>query len=445
MAYQTLAHRGFPALGPNHQPAPKIRRDHDGLPTIPISMPHFFPTRLATAVALTFMAAAVQAATYTPDSAASYAMTHNPLLAAACLSVDEAKARLLQAGGLSNPQLESEAQPNLAGREFSLSVGLSRRFPLTNRLRLEKAVSATGVALAEAEVNAARRTLATSVRELAIKLQALGARQELNRRQQAAARELAAAMTKTAAAGETPPLEAAQLELEVSRLSILALQDTAERATLAGSLRPLLGCPATETIQITGTLPVPALPASTGSMLPQHPDYRTALAKAEAARQAIDLAKANRWEDLTVGVGYSRNHDDDAGAGMERDNLAVLRFSLPLPLKKHNAGHIAETIATAERTALEATATAARLRAEATAALDEMKAYHAIHRKTSTQLLPQAEALENRVDQLRKTGQATLPDVLRARQQRLALESAALDARRDFHLARLRYQAAGGL
>ena len=400
---------------------------------------------LFTLLALLTLPVIAGAGTYTPDSAATYALTHNPDLAAARIGVDQAKARLLQAGGLSNPELESEVRPNLAGREFSLTIGFSQRFPLTHRLRLEKAVSSTGVALAESEVNAASRSLGTQVRGLAIKLQALSARQEINRRQQAAARDLAAAMTKAAAAGETPPLEAAQLELEVSRLSILALQDTTERATLDGSLRPLLGCPATEPILITGTLPAPTIPSSTNTTPASHPEYQTALTKVEAARQAIDLAKANRWEDLTVGVGYERSQTNDAGAGMELENSAVLRFSLPLPLKKHNAGHLAETIATAERTTLEASATAGRLRAEAAAALDEMKAFTAIHQETTTKLLPQAEALENRFTQLQKNGQATLPDVLRARQQRLTLESAALDARRDFHLARLRYQAASGL
>jgi cobalt-zinc-cadmium efflux system outer membrane protein len=400
---------------------------------------------LFTLLALLALPPMAAAGTYTPDSAASYALAHNPGLAAARLGVDQARARLLQAGGLSNPELESEVRPNLAGREFSLSVGFSQRFPLTHRLRLEKAVSSTGVALAESEVHSASRTLDTQVRELAIKLQALSARQEINRRQQVAARDLAAAITKAAAAGETPPLEAAQLELEVSRLSIIALQDTTERATLAGALRPLLGCPATEPILITGTLPAPVIPPANVTTPAQHPDYRTALTKAEAARQTIDLARANRWEDLTVAIGYERSREEDAGAGMQRDNIAVLRFSLPLPLKKRNAGLVAETIATAERTTLEASATAARLRAEAAAALDEMKAFTAIHQETTTKLLPQAEALENRFNQLQKNGQATLPDVLRARQQRLTLESAGLDARRDFHLARLRYQAASGL
>lgn len=44
-----------------------------------------------------------------------------------------------------------------------------------------------------------------------------------------------------------------------------------------------------------------------------------------------------------------------------------------------------------------------------------------------------------------KTGEADLLSVLRAREQQLELEAAILDASRDFHLARIRYEAAVGL
>ncbi len=403
----------------------------------------FLPPSWVSLCLVIFAATSVLAESFTPDSAAAYAVRHNPDLAAARLGIDQAKARLTQAGGLANPELESEIRPNLAGREFSASIGFSQRFPLTHRLRLEKEISAAAVTLAEYEIAAATRILTTSVRQIAIQLQSLQSRQDILTKQQSAARELASAMAKSALSGETPPLETAQLELEAAQLSILALQSTSGSATLTGALRPLLGGPTHHPIQITGTLPAPVLPpASSGPS--QHPDYLAALSKATTARRSIDLVKANRWEDFTVGVGYERTHDDDEGAGLERDNSAVLRFSLPLPLKKHNAGHLEEALATATRATLEAAATASRLRAEAAAAMDEMKAFSAIHQQTATQLLPQAEALEARFAQLQKNGQAALTDVLRARQQRLALESTALDARRDFSLAKLRYQAATG-
>ena len=44
-----------------------------------------------------------------------------------------------------------------------------------------------------------------------------------------------------------------------------------------------------------------------------------------------------------------------------------------------------------------------------------------------------------------ESGQADLLTILRAREQRLQLEAAALDAVRDFHLARIRYVTAIGM
>ncbi len=396
-------------------------------------------------LALTIVANGVMAADFTPESAAAYALQNNADLASARLGVDQAKARLLGSGLRRNPEIESEIRPNLAGREFSFSVGFSQRFPLTDRLRLEKAVSAGGVTLAENEVAGATRDLANGVRAVTLKIQALQERQGILTKQEKAARDLAASMAKTAAAGETPPLETAQLELEVSQITIMAMQLNAERASLTGALRPLLGCPPGVPIRITGSLPSPALPASSAINPSRHPSYQIALSKAEMARRSIELAKASRWEDLTVGVGYERSHQNDDPTGLGRDNLAILRFSLPLPFKKQSAGAIAESIATADRSTMEATAAAALIRAEAAGAFDEMKTLLAIHQQTTRQLLPQANELENRLTGLQKNGQAALPDVLRARQQRLAFESAALDAKRDFHLARLRYVAASGL
>jgi hypothetical protein len=53
------------------------------------------------------LALASRAERFTLDSAVTHAIDNNPELAAARLSVDEAKARLLHAGRLSNPDLAS--------------------------------------------------------------------------------------------------------------------------------------------------------------------------------------------------------------------------------------------------------------------------------------------------------------------------------------------------
>jgi len=79
------------------------------------------------------------AAAFTSESAVRHALANNVDLAAARLTVEEARGRLAKAGRLADPELESELKPDVRGREGVLGFGLTQRFPLTARLRLEKA------------------------------------------------------------------------------------------------------------------------------------------------------------------------------------------------------------------------------------------------------------------------------------------------------------------
>jgi cobalt-zinc-cadmium efflux system outer membrane protein len=64
--------------------------------------------------------------------------------------------------------------------------------------------------------------------------------------------------------------------------------------------------------------------------------------------------------------------------------------------------------------------------------------------ETRNNLLPLVIEQTAKLEKAYESGQADLLTVLRAREQRLQLETAALDAERDFHLARIRYEAAIG-
>ena len=87
----------------------------------------------------------LRAATFSPDQAVRHALSANRDLAAARLLVAEAVARQEQSGRLSNPEVETELRPNLNGREGILALGVTQRFPLTGRLRRERAVTAAEV------------------------------------------------------------------------------------------------------------------------------------------------------------------------------------------------------------------------------------------------------------------------------------------------------------
>ena len=218
-----------------------------------------FQKLLSITVATTLTASAV---TLTIDSLPRYAIRHNPQLDAARLRIDEARGRLLASGRLANPELEVEGSHNVRMPERTLGLGWMQKFPLTARLRLEKAVSQAQLAAALAEVRDAERRLATETRTAAVKLLALSGRRGLVEQQISNTRAQKDFLSKRLAAGEASAVDLVQLELEGEELGVELLQLESTRANVIGELRPLLGIQPDELLAITGSLPAPGpLPA----------------------------------------------------------------------------------------------------------------------------------------------------------------------------------------
>ncbi len=387
--------------------------------------------------------ATLHSATLTVEEAAARALRSNPDLAAARWGIEEARGRLWHSGRPSNPEAEAEVRPNARGGEFSLSVGFSQKFPLTNRLFLERSISETELKVAEAEVRDAERLLKAEVRAAAVKLLALQSHRTLTEQQQKNSADLAGAALQTAEKGEGSPLDAGPFELEGQQLALELLKMDSERASVAAALRPLLGFKGTETITISGNLPAPA-PATKGATPEKRPDYQAAKGKEAAARTGVDLAKAGKWEDAGIGLTAEVERVKDAPEGLRTESFIGVKFSIPLPFWNKNEGKIHEAAAAAARAKQEAAALALRIRAEADAARAEMQAATTIIEQTSGPLMKKARELEDRYIEANKLGQAPMTDVLRSRDRRFALEAARLDALRDYHLARVKLLAALG-
>jgi outer membrane protein, heavy metal efflux system len=381
---------------------------------------------------------------FTLEAAVRHALTNNADLAAARLGVDEAKGRLEQAGRWSNPELETEIKPNVRRREGSFTVGFTQKFPLTSRLRLERTLSRAQVAVAEAEVREFERRLALEVRTTGVRLVALENHAALKARQLENSRALGTALRKLVATGEGSELEAAQLELEAAQLTSQKLQTDSDRAELTGQLRLLLALPAGTELRLEETLSDPHNVAE-GSVDPaKRTDYLAAQARVEVANQGIELARANRWEDASFGLFGEVDRREDAPDGLKTDGMVGIRFSLPLPLWNKGQGRVTEAAATAAREEKEADALALRIRSEAAIAGNQMNTAARLAKSVADDLLPKARHIEERLAKLHAEGQAPFTEVLRARERRLQLEASELDARRDYHLARVRHLAATG-
>lgn len=369
-------------------------------------------------------------------------IAHNPELAAARWRIEEARGRHLGAGRRSNPEVGLEFKQSHEFREGAVAVSLDQKFPLTARLKLEKSVSARLVDAAELEVRDAERQMIAESQSLAVKLLALDKQKALRQQQLELATKLSKFASDRSASGEISPLDAAQAQVDSQRLVLESRKLEAERISLLGMLKPKLGIKDTDTLALAGELPAAALPGKAGWA--QRPDYQLSRINEDVAQQSIDLAKSRKWEDIRVGLMAEGERMEDAPDGLGNTGFFGFRVSLPLPFWNENEGEIAEKTAGAQRALAETRALAASISNEATAARAEMAANLSLATETKDKLLPLVLEQTERLEKAYETGQTDLLTVLRVREQRLQLETAVLDATRDFHLARIRYEAATG-
>lgn len=375
------------------------------------------------------------------EGAADYALKRNPTLAAARLRIEEARGRLQQSGRLSNPELELDFTRNTVGREGSAGISLMQRFPLTSRLRHEKAVSRAELAAAEAEVRDAERKLAAEARTAAVKLLALSGQRDLRTKQLGNSRELSEFLNKRVAKAEASQVDVSQVELESRQIEVENLMLAADEAVLLGELRPLLGVVGDDRIEITGELPAPkGIPAT--REVSGRADILAAESRAEAARSIVLEQRARRWEDVGIGASYTRERTLDEPEPIETEQIIGFRFSLPLPIWNNNSGRIREAEAAAARAEKEVDATKLTANSEVIAAQSAMRAYAKLIGELDDQVLPAATRIEEQLRASYSTGHTPLNDVLRARTRRLELQRQRLDALRDYQLARIRHSAA---
>jgi cobalt-zinc-cadmium efflux system outer membrane protein len=369
--------------------------------------------------------------------------SQNPDLAAARLRIDEAVGRMKQAGRLSNPELETSFEHNSRFREGRLEVGLSQRFPVTDRLRLEKGISVTRLKAAEAEVREVERQLIASAKTSVIEVLAIRQRRTLLQNRMELAAEFSEKLSAAATKGEGSALDAASARLEAASISANLRQLDASEAAAVGELKPLLGMQPGSSISVGGKLPAPVIPAA-GTNPKLRPDFQAAILEIDAAKQGVDLEQARRYEDVEAGIFAAAEREEDVPDGYENEAIIGLGFRIPLPLWNKNEGAIEEARATHERRKLEASALARNIRLEAESDRAQMIAWAKLVRELDGTLIPLAEEQSKSADDAFAQAQTDIQTVFRSQEKGLELQAARLDALRQFHLARVRHEAASG-
>lgn len=365
----------------------------------------------------------------------------NPSLAAARWKIAEAEGRNLASGRYENPVLSAGIERNDTRQEGRIEVGISQRFPLTDRLSLEKKVTATEIQIASAEVADVERVLIQEARSSLVEILAIRQQLALRRKSIALSEEFATFVSEASRRAELSPLDAGQARLESATLRSDLTRLTAAEAAAVGKLKPLLGMDPTDILNVAGqSLPAPEFKQNAPATM--RPDYRASLLEAQAARESVALEKARKYDDIEVGVvaGYERT--EDAPEGFENEATLGVQVSLPLPFWNKNEGNIAAAEATARRREQEGVALSEQIKNEAQAAFAEMREWAALHENIEEELVPLAEKQTADTENAYRQGLGDLQSFLRAREQRLALSESKIETLRNFQLARIRYEAA---
>ena len=365
----------------------------------------------------------------------------NPDLAAARLRIQEALGRMNQSGRLSNPEIETGFDHNPRFREGKFEVGVSQRFPITNRLRLEKDVSLTELKASEAEVREVERQLIGQAREAVVKVLATRQRRELLREQSAVSKEFADFISEAAGRGEGSSLDAGQARLGATSLAMEMRQLDASETAFVGELKPLLGMRPGEALNVGGALPEASLPTAAADPS-RRPDFQVAKLGALAAAQSVALEQARRYDDVQGGIFTGVERTEDAPQGYDNEAIVGLRFKFALPFWNKNEGNIQEAQARQERKEKEAVALGRGIRLEAEAARAEMAEWAKVIGEINDTLFPLADEQTKLTEAAYRNGQGEIQSVLRSREKRLQLAAAKLDALREFHLARVRHETA---
>lgn len=376
----------------------------------------------------------------------------NKDLQAARYAVEVGRARLVQAGLLPNPRLDLSGRSDFAFKnegEYTQSVGLSQQFPIAGRILRQKDVARVDVALAQAEIEEAKRKLAGDVAADVYRLLVLD-RQIQSRDELMGIDEALAKTTRDRMkAAEVSELDVNTVQLDIQRLSQERALLQSQRLSLLIALNTLLGRSASagllvnEPVRETDTLP--SQEQLLAKALQARPDFRSALLSADRAQAEKSLAQAQRWEDWTVGVGMERDKLAIEGAPAQgSDRALMLSLSIPLPLFNKNQGLIAEAAANSNQANARIEALRLGVASEITRAYAEAINLQQLLTRYRQGLLPVSLRNVQLAQQGYRQGLVAVLDVVQAQRQQVELNAAYLNTLDQFLQTLVRLRTASG-
>jgi cobalt-zinc-cadmium efflux system outer membrane protein len=380
------------------------------------------------------------------------AIQNNKDLKAAKYNVTLATARLVQAGLWPNPNLNLADTTDRAFSnqgEYTRSVGFSQAFPIAGRIGRQKDVARVDVAIAMAEIKDAERKLkgevATGFYVLVItdhRLQQLNSLLSISEK-------LMRVTHKRYHAAEVSELDANTAKLEYQRLLQEKRVLESQRISQIVQLNQLLGRSPTTPLRVNETIPrsvqLPKLPALQEAAIQQRPDMQATWLNLNRAQAAQQLARAERWADWTIGLGFEQSKLVVDGAPPQKSNRALsLNLSIPLPLLNSNQGRIAEAGAAGTQAHMKLQALKLTIEAEVASNYGLLQSLQRVLQSSQSNSLTLTARNVKLAREAYNNGQISLMEVVQAQRQQNDLQIAYLNTLDQYLQALVKLQIAMG-
>ena len=276
----------------------------------------------------------------------SEALANNPELAFYRAEIAAAKSDRRTAGTRPNPDAEFElgrkrSTPRFGGSSeegTAWAVSVSQSFDWPNRLALRKAIAARQIDLAEIGLAQFQRELSSEIRRAAFKLLVAQEKRDAAVNVTQRGEELVAALLQREPAGTSPLLEMRIIEANILSLKRRANEAGKEAESALLEANQLRGKPIGTPLRVAPVkIRFPKLDdresfvalARTNNF-----EIKSRVVDLEQQGLKVELAKNERFPTFTVRPFYSEENASD------REQVAGVGLSVPLPLWNRNKGNI---------------------------------------------------------------------------------------------------------
>lgn len=287
--------------------------------------------------------------------AVEYALRNNGDLKAIREEKGVREAGKIKAGLYPNPVLEVDGTTGeLTGSKFenTVSAGVTQEILTAGKRGKRLKMAERELEGFERQIDNSGRLLAEEVKSAFFDLLLADGRMKLAERSINLNRQLLDIAELRFEAGDIPELEVNLARVEVARSEGRKAEAERELQPAKVRLVSLMGIPPADNAEFSGSPEGKPLGKFLDELkalaLTNRPDLKALESENARSDAGIDLARAERIPNLTVGIGYQRENSAIDVSGDEiktRDNLIALKLSIPIPLFDRNQAGVREALA----------------------------------------------------------------------------------------------------